>query len=167
MRPRRRARRLQQSDQLRLEALDRVLVERGAAQTGHGFGHAQRVGGADGRTQVAGARQYAGGQQQRLCSQPVDAPQHLVQRLARVLGGVAGGSRRVGEHQPAREVAREEPKVGARGRGSGGHGFHQLLHGGRGEGRSSVGHRIRIRAQLDGERKQGGNGPLARDHADG
>ena len=50
--------------------------------------------------------------------------------------------------------------------GSRRHRLHQLLDGGRGECRGPVGHRVRVRPQLNREREQGGDAPLASNHPD-
>ena len=82
------------SQQLLLERLDRLVVERRAAEARHGLGHAQRVRGADRRRAGRPPLQHVAGEQVRARPQAVD-PLLLelgVERLVRVLRRLPGSA---------------------------------------------------------------------------
>jgi hypothetical protein len=71
VRARDRAGGLEQPEELRLERLDRFLVPRRSPESRDGLRHAQRVGGADRRSEVL-HRERVTRQQMDLCAEPVD-----------------------------------------------------------------------------------------------
>ena len=150
VRARDRAGRLEQAQDLVLERLDRLVVERRAAEARDRLGHSQRVRGADRRAQVRPALQHVAGQQVRVRAQAVDAAlvELRVESLVRVLRRLHRLGRGIGEQQHSVELAEEQPQILTRARRTGRRTHHHLLHGRRGERGRPLPHGAGVRAQL-------------------
>ena len=110
------ARGLQQPQHLVLERLDRLVIQRRAAEARHGLRHPQRVRGADRLAKVRPTLQNVAGEQVRTGAQAVD-PVLLelgIERLVRVFHRLGRVGRRVGQQEHPVELAEAQPQILAR-----------------------------------------------------